>query len=69
MLSEGHYYAVLILARVLQGVGSAMVWVVGLALLYVLCIAASYPPSDSSLRSADVTLAQKRSLEVRTPLS
>lgn len=35
MLMEAPNFIVMCIARVLQGLGSSMVWVVGLALLYV----------------------------------
>jgi len=35
MLMEAPLYSVMCLARILQGAGSSMVWVVGLALVYV----------------------------------
>lgn len=38
MLMEAPNYPVMCIARVLQGVGSSMVWVVGLALLYALIL-------------------------------
>ncbi len=53
MLMEAPVYWLMILARVLQGTGSAMIWVVGPALLYVRpCI---FFPSQSSLRLPDAT--------------
>ncbi|KAJ7226014.1 MFS general substrate transporter [Mycena pura] len=57
MLMEAPNYAVMCVARVLQGVGSTMVWVVGLALLYV-CECVFAPFNECCLLRCDSTPEQ-----------
>jgi len=58
MLMEAPNFPVMCIARLLQGIGSSMVWVVGLALLCVMEFLATFSASDSNSKLTDATLHQ-----------
>jgi len=59
MLMEAPNFPVMCIARLLQGIGSSMVWVVGLALLCVMEFLAIFSASDLNLKLTDATLHQR----------
>jgi len=58
MLMEAPNFPVMCIARLLQGIGSSMVWVVGLALLCVMEFLAIFSASDLNSKIIDATLHQ-----------